>query len=161
MNSLGTLSSGINISAIPKWSPGVYILRDFKGTALYVGGTGKLQERVKYQLTHKSFARAGSVYSVDFQTVSSLDEIDPLETRLIQDLHPKYNSKRGGSRRLFVGRPPLMRTSEIELHFVAKPCLQRRARDCWVFTIPKVVSQLVDTRKSFQVTIRPLGTIAL
>lgn len=87
-----TLLPNIDLSHIPD-SPGAYLFKDGSGQVLFVGSSTRLNQRVKSQLRSKSFARAGSVSTIEFELSEDIGRLPELERRLVDKLSPVYNSK--------------------------------------------------------------------
>ncbi|MHC4712507.1 MAG: UvrB/UvrC motif-containing protein [Planctomycetota bacterium] len=93
MNKKSLLSK---VKAFPS-APGVYLMKDARGRALYVGKSVSLRDRVL------SYLRGGEAVRQNVQAmVSKIADVDYIETpsemdallaeqRLIKDLHPRYN----------------------------------------------------------------------
>ncbi|MBA7641132.1 UvrABC system protein C [subsurface metagenome] len=78
-------------------SPGVYLLKDTKGSILYVGKAASLRYRVrsyfgaKQKLTPKLQRLVDHVHDLDFFITNSEQEALILEHNLIKRHHPRYN----------------------------------------------------------------------
>src|SRR5262245_44107054 len=76
-------------------APGVYVFRDWAGTALYVGKAANLRRRLSAHFTDRRWlvlppALAG-VATIEWQQTGSEIEALLREARLIRDLHPVVN----------------------------------------------------------------------
>ena len=148
----------LGLSKIPEYVPGVYVFKDINGDALYIGASIRLGYRVKQQLRTRSFSKLGSVSEVSFKVLRSVEELEPFESDLISQLNPKYNIRvRGG--RWSIGRPSPGGYSPQVVQFVSKCTSLNRAKDQWAISLPPTVREILDTRRIFQVTLMPLGTI--
>src|SRR3989338_8054171 len=84
------------VKALPN-SPGIYIMKDESGVALYVGKAGNLKKRVSsYFYPHKRLSeRIGSMLQrvADIAHIPTSTEAEALiyENSLIKSLKPKYN----------------------------------------------------------------------
>jgi excinuclease ABC subunit C len=83
-------------------SSGVYIMKDRGGRELYVGKAKNLRTRVRsYFDAGRLDAKAGALMAavVDIETVETPTEVEALllESRLIKDLHPKFNVELKGA----------------------------------------------------------------
>ena len=86
------------LSALPH-KPGVYLMRDRFGTAIYVGKARDLRRRVSqyfqpsrrmgWDLKFKALIEA--IQDFDFHVVRSEPEALLLESKLIKEFHPRYN----------------------------------------------------------------------
>jgi excinuclease ABC subunit C len=86
------------LSTLPH-KPGVYLMRDRFGTVIYVGKARDLRKRVSsyFQPSRrlgwdlKFCALVEAIHDLDFHVVRSEPESLLLESRLIKELHPRYN----------------------------------------------------------------------
>ncbi len=86
------------LSTLPH-KPGIYLMRDRFGTVIYVGKARALRKRVSqyfqpsrrmgWDLKFKALTEA--ICDFDFHVVRSEPEALLLESKLIKDLHPRYN----------------------------------------------------------------------
>jgi len=86
----------LDLDNIPQ-ETGVYLMKDSKGTVLYVGKAKKLKNRVKQYFSRKGDERIMTPFllskTTDIETIITLSEKDALilETNLIKQHQPKYN----------------------------------------------------------------------
>src|SRR6266851_4592365 len=86
------------INSLPH-KPGVYLMRDRFGTVIYVGKARDLRKRVSqyFQSSRrmgwdlKFRALVEAIHDFDFHPVRSEPEALLLESKLIKELHPRYN----------------------------------------------------------------------
>jgi excinuclease ABC subunit C len=86
------------VSNLPH-KPGVYLMRDRFGTVIYVGKARDLRKRVSQYFQSarrmgwdlKFRALVEAIHDLDFHVVRSEPEALLLESRLIKELHPRYN----------------------------------------------------------------------
>ncbi len=81
--------------ALPE-SPGVYVMKDFRGVEIYVGKAKILRRRVlsyfqKTDQTTKTVALVENIDDFDYVVTDTELEAFLLESRLIKDLQPHYN----------------------------------------------------------------------
>jgi len=79
-------------------SPGVYVFRDDKGRALYVGKSGRIRSRVRTYFTAsetrtRMAEMVGVASRVDAVVTSTPLEAEVRELRLIAELAPRYNRR--------------------------------------------------------------------
>ncbi len=83
---------------LPK-APGVYLMKDDKGTVIYVGKASSLRDRVSsyFQCGTKLELRKAPLldHVVDFDFIQTDSEVEALlvENRLIKDIQPRYNAR--------------------------------------------------------------------
>ncbi|MGC8624104.1 MAG: UvrB/UvrC motif-containing protein [Phycisphaerae bacterium] len=79
--------------------PGVYLLKDTRDVVIYVGKSRSLRDRVSsYFLASTDLGQVKQrllEYVVDFDTLACDSEVEALliESRLIKDLHPRFNAR--------------------------------------------------------------------
>lgn len=86
------------IKSLPR-KPGCYIMRDRKGTIIYVGKAKILANRVRSYFRHSTFLRGHpkvrqlvrDAYSIEWTVARNEDEALLLENSLINEHQPKYN----------------------------------------------------------------------
>ncbi len=75
--------------------PGVYLMKDVRGTVIYVGKAASLKTRVSSYFNRPQDVRisllVSEIRSIDYQLTPSALEALILEAKLIKKLHPKYN----------------------------------------------------------------------
>ena len=87
---------GISLHTVPE-TPGVYLMKDAKGTVLYVGKAKNLRARLTTYFSRGGDERVQIPYLlqqvVDVETILVPSEVEALllEARLIQQMKPKYN----------------------------------------------------------------------
>ncbi|OGO31028.1 MAG: excinuclease ABC subunit C [Chloroflexi bacterium RBG_16_56_11] len=78
-------------------SPGVYLMRDARGTIIYVGKATSLHNRVRsyfqsaQQLTPKVQRMVSQIADIDFYVATSEQEALIMELNFIKQYHPRYN----------------------------------------------------------------------
>ncbi len=77
---------------LPTEKPGTYKIKDPKNQTLYVGETGRLQERVKEHIKQETVKPAKG-RKVEVQRTSSKAEAQAKEKVLIKKLQPPINKK--------------------------------------------------------------------
>jgi len=77
---------------LPSEKPGTYKIKDSKNKTLYVGETGRLQERVKEHINQETVKPAKGK-KVEVQRASSKAEAQSKEKVLIKKLQPPNNKK--------------------------------------------------------------------
>jgi predicted GIY-YIG superfamily endonuclease len=99
---------GERVCAAAPDSPGVYILRDEQGSALYVGKATSIRRRLREHFARRRWPalKAGMARAVDaeWETVGSELEALLREVTLIAELAPAVNVQTG---------PPVLRTREV------------------------------------------------
>src|SRR6266849_5417611 len=86
------------VSILPH-KPGIYLMKDRFGTVIYVGKARDLRKRVSqyFQASRrmgwdlKFRALVEAIHDLDIHVVRSEPEALLLESRLIKELHPRYN----------------------------------------------------------------------
>ena len=75
--------------------PGVYLMKDARGTVIYVGKAASLKTRVSSYFSRPQEARisrmVSEIRSIDYSPTPSALEALILEAKLIKELQPKYN----------------------------------------------------------------------
>ena len=78
-------------------SPGVYLMRDARGTIIYVGKATSLHNRVRsyfqsaQQLTPKVQRMVSQIADIDFYVATSEQAALIMELNFIKQYHPRYN----------------------------------------------------------------------
>ncbi len=90
MRSFTALNACALLEQLPE-EPGVYILKDGLGHALYVGKSANIRKRVKSHLSGRSSFPLGTVESVESILTGSELEALILECNLIKRLRPPFN----------------------------------------------------------------------
>lgn len=86
--------------------PGVYIMKDIENQVIYIGKAKCLKDRVKSYFqastdhTLKIVAMVAHVHHIEYTETTSEEEAIILESRMIKEIQPKYNTRQKDGRSL-------------------------------------------------------------